>query len=119
MSDQAYNANTFNDDFEKVDPDNYGAEQDESVTSSSMPGEMAEEDRYTANEPDLLGDFSVGGSVPVIDKPSEPAGQPLISFGDSSPEPAVTASAPPKPEPSETNFTKTATPTEGNLKRPK
>jgi len=122
MSDQAYNSN-FNDDFEKVDPDNYGApDQDENITSSSMPGDMAEEDRYQTNEQDLLGDFSVGGSMPISDRGSDvtPQGQPLISFGDNSPESSVTASAPSPPKPQPTEFKPEpkpepmlATPTEG------
>lgn len=66
--------------FEKVEA--LAADQDENVTSSSLTGDMAEEDRYDSssaaqNEVDLLGDFmSSGGNVL-----SEPvAEEPLMSF---------------------------------------
>lgn len=64
-----------NEDFEKVD-----ADQDENVTSTSMTGDMAEEDRYTGSTPnddeDLHGDFG-SGEVSSEATPSEP----LISLG--------------------------------------
>lgn len=68
-----------NEDFEKVD-----ADQDENVTSTSMTGDMAEEDRYTGsgaqNDIDLLGDFA-GGEASNEANSSEP----LISFGSHTP----------------------------------
>lgn len=64
-----------NEEFEKVD-----ADQDENVTSTSMTGDMAEEDRYSGsgaqNDIDLLGDFA--GSEASNEANSS---EPLISLG--------------------------------------
>ena len=88
MSDQVREMS--NDDFEKVDPEPF---QDENVTSTSMTGDMAEEDRYpeestAQNDVDLLG----GVSERITTDFSDPKATPLISF-DGTPEP----SAPPLP----------------------
>ena len=113
---------TNNEDFEKVDPPSFDAEQDEVVTSTSMTGgEMAEEDLYQGtsgqNEVDLLGDFGGGfaGSVdgklsgkapsePLMSFDSPPGSEP--TFGDSSPTPEPVTSYSSEP---------VETPTEGNI----
>ncbi|XP_060573345.1 reticulon-4-like isoform X2 [Ruditapes philippinarum] len=73
-------SDNFNsEEFEKVD-----ADQDEIVTSTSMTGEEAEEDRYSGNpaqgEVDLLGDFTgVSPSAPPSNEAFE--NENLLSFG--------------------------------------
>ena len=76
-----------NEDFEKVDHDPY---QDENVTSTSLTGEMAEEDRYEGNTGDLLGDeyTSTAGQPAYREEPEQ-----LISF-DSTPHPEPSAPIP-------------------------
>ena len=83
-----------NEEFEKVDHDQY---QDENVTSTSMTGEMAEEDRYEG-EADLLGDeyTSTAGQPTAYQQEAE--ADPLISF-DTSPPPV--SIPPPEPAVSE------------------
>ena len=80
-----------NEDFEKVDHDPY---QDENVTSTSLTGEMAEEDRYEGDSGDLLGDeyTSTAGQPAYQEEPEQ-----LISF-DSSPPPVPSAPSAPIPE---------------------
>lgn len=106
-----------NEDFEKVD-----ADQDENVTSTSMTGDMAEEDRYTGsgaqNDIDLLGDFA-GGEASNEANSSEP----LISFGSHTPIQESVSDFPPTLQPvsekqPETVMEKTPTVQgEGNLNR--
>lgn len=78
-----------NEDFEKVD-----ADQDENITSTSLPGESPEEDRYSGspaqNTADALSDFLSGGGPASYEATADP----LISFGSSSPEPFATESTP-------------------------
>jgi len=67
--------------FEKVDA--IQADQDESVTSTSLTGEMAEEDRYEpsappTNDADLLADFMSGG--PPNDVTETVPEEPLLTF---------------------------------------
>jgi len=73
-------------DFEKIDPEQ--ADQDTNITSTSMTGEMAEEDRYTGltNDNDLLGDFAggmTGAAVESLGNATSGFGQPLMSFDTS------------------------------------
>ena len=82
-----------NEDFETVDHDLY---QDENVTSTSLTGEMAEEDRYQGDHGDLLGDeytSTAGQPAAYQEEPEQ-----LISF-DSSPPPAQPMPAQPTPAP--------------------
>lgn len=82
-----------NEDFEKVDHEPY---QDENVTSTSLTGEMAEEDLYEGNSGDLLGDeYTSTAGQPAYQEEQEQ----LISF-ESSPPPVP--SAPPAPIPETT-----------------
>ncbi|XP_045170585.2 reticulon-4-like isoform X2 [Mercenaria mercenaria] len=66
--------------FEKVDA---VVDQDENVTSTSLTGEEAEEDRYTGsaapNDVDLLGDFLASAPAPSSNEPG--ASENLGSFG--------------------------------------
>ena len=79
-----------NEEFEKVDHDQYT--QDENITSTSMTGEMAEEDRYQGDgEGDLLGDEYT--STTVQGSAYQEQAEPLISF-ESSPPPVLMEPAP-------------------------
>lgn len=110
-------SDNFNsEEFEKVD-----ADQDEIVTSTSMTGEEAEEDRYSGNpaqgEGDLLGDFT---GVPPSAPPSNEAfeNENLLSFGtDTTPtEPSNDYFQPEKTKtviPEQVSESKTTAPAEG------